>query len=112
MEQKQLIKDANTLKGQGNYIGMFQKLTAAAKSQSVIAGLGNAATEKTKSPLGGFGVTQSGMQRAGARMGGVDHRLNLLNQKQVDIQQRIYEFMQRAVDNFQGRPKEPSPFGD
>ena len=62
--------------------------------------------------LGGFGVTQSGMQQAGAKMGGVDHRLNLLNQKQVDVQEKMYAFMQRAGDNFQGKPKESSPFGD
>jgi hypothetical protein len=112
-EQKELIKEANRLQASGAMAGMFGRLTEVATLQSLIERLQKGLAGGTGgTALGGFGVTQSGMQQAGAKMGGVDHRLNLLNQKQVDVQEKMYAFMQRAVDNFQGRPKEPSPFGD
>lgn len=112
-EQKELIKDANRLQASGAMAGMFGRLTEVATLQALIERLQKGLAGGTGgTALGGFGVTQSGMQQAGAKMGGVDHRLNLLNQKQVDVQEKMYAFMQRAVDNFQGRPKEPSAFGD
>ena len=87
---------------------MFGRLTEVATLQSQIERL-QKDSSKGKA-LGGFGVTQSTMQQAGARIGGVDQRLNLLNQKQVSIQQRIYEFMQRAVSNFQSGRQSADPY--
>jgi hypothetical protein len=78
---------------------MFGRLTEVATLQSLIERL-QKESNKGKA-LGGFGVTQSAMQQAGARIGGVDQRLNLLNQKQLNTQKQIYAFMQRAVDRFQ-----------